>query len=73
MAVISSKNPSGLKLKYYCGKNDEGNAITKSKTYSNLKPNADEEDVYEVGVKIASLSEYTLSDLMKIDTTVISR
>ena len=47
-------NPSGLKLKFDCGKDLEtGKTIVKSKTYSNLDPDASADDVYEVGASIA--------------------
>ena len=67
------KNPSGLKLKFDCGKNPEtGKTVVKSKTYSNLDPNASADDVYEVGASIASLQEYDLLEVAKIDNSTIT-
>jgi len=67
------KNPSGLKLKFDCGKNLEtGKTVVKTKTYSNLDPNASADDVYEVGASIASLQEYDLLEVIKVDNSTIT-
>jgi len=67
------KNPSGLKLKFDCGKNLEtGKTVVKTKTYSNLDPNASADDVYEVGASIASLQEYDLLEVVKVDNSTIT-
>jgi hypothetical protein len=72
MAIIALKNLSTLRLKFNCGKDDEGNAIRKTRSYSNLKPDADEQDVYDVGVMLASLVDYSLMEVIKADTTTLS-
>ena len=67
------KNPSGLKLKFDCGKNLEtGKTVVKSKTYSNINPDANADDVYEVGQAISSLQSYALLEVAKIDNTTIT-
>ena len=64
---------NGLKLKFDCGKDLEtGKTIVKSKTYSNLDPDASADDVYEVGASIASLQKHTLLEVIKIDNTTIT-
>ena len=66
-------NPSGLKLKFDCGKDLEtGKTIVKSKTYSNLDPDASADDVYEVGASIASLQKHTLLEVITIGNTTIT-
>lgn len=40
MAVTVIKNPSGLKMKFDCGKDENGKAIRKTRTYSNLRAGA---------------------------------
>lgn len=72
MAIVSIKNPSGLKLKFDCGKGENGKSIIKTKTYSNVKPTSTNEDVYEVGAILASLQEHTLSEVFKVDSTSLS-
>lgn len=72
MAIVSTKNPSGLKLKLDCGKDDNGKSIFKTKTYSNVIPTSTDEAVYQVGTALASLCEYTLVEVFKMDSTSIS-
>ena len=49
MSVIVLNNPAGLRLKFDLGKDElTGNTKVKSKTFSNVKYNASNEDVYEV-------------------------
>lgn len=73
MAVITTKNPSSLKMRFDCGKNDNGKVIVKSKSFSNLRPDATHENVYEVADTIASLQEHDLIEALKIDNCTISK
>ena len=72
MAVISTNNPSGLKLRFDCGKDDNGKMIVKTKTYSKVNPNVTNEDLYLVAKSISSLQEHSLIEVQKIDNTTIS-
>ncbi|WP_042271279.1 DUF1659 domain-containing protein [[Clostridium] dakarense] len=71
MALVITKNPSGLKMRFDCGKNENGKTVVKNKTYSNVKATASNEDVYEVATAIANLQEHTLMEVCKIDNTSI--
>ncbi|CEH34390.1 DUF1659 domain-containing protein [Romboutsia lituseburensis] len=71
--AISTKNPSGLKLKFQTGTDPiTQKVIVKTKTYSNLKPSASNDDVYEVGEILASLQGHSLLEIAKIDNTTLS-
>lgn len=72
MAVISTNNPTGLKLRFDCGKDDNGKMIVKTKTYSKVNPNVTNEDLYLVAKSISSLQEHSLIEVQKIDNTTIS-
>ena len=73
MAIVT-KNPSGLKLRFDCGINDlTGKSIVKSRTFSNVRPNASNEDVYNVGVALASLQKYEVLEILKIDNATLSQ
>lgn len=72
MAVISTNNPTGLKLRFDCGKDDNGKVIVKTKTYSKVNPSATNDDVYAVAKAISSLQEHSLIEVQKIDNTTIS-
>ncbi|MGL6174558.1 MAG: DUF1659 domain-containing protein [Cellulosilyticaceae bacterium] len=72
MAIVT-KNPSGLKLRFDCGKDDiTGKVKVKSKTYSHLKPAATAEDVFAVANAIASVQEYSILEVAKIDNSTLS-
>ena len=59
--AIQTKNPSGLKLRFDCGINDlTGKTKVKTKTYSNVRPEASIDNLFEVGSVIANLQKYDL-------------
>ena len=73
MAVIVANNPAGLRLKFDLGRDDlTGKTKVKSKTFSNVKYNASNEDVYEVASALESLQEYPVIEIAKIDTTTLA-
>ncbi|WP_195938086.1 DUF1659 domain-containing protein [Romboutsia sp. 1001713B170131_170501_G6] len=55
MAVTITKNPSYLKLRFDCGKDDEtGKTVVRTKSYSNVNPDATDQDVYDVGTILSA-------------------
>lgn len=72
MAITSVKNPSSLKMKFYCGKDENQKNIIRTRTYSNLRPDSTDQDVYDVGVAIGSLQKNNVVDIIKLDNTTIS-
>ena len=73
MAVIVANNPAGLRLKFDLGRDEStGKTKVKSKTFSNVKHNASNEDVYEVASALESLQEYPLIEIAKIDNTTLA-
>ena len=71
--VIEAKNPSSLRLKLDCGLNDlTGKTVVKSKTFSNVKPTSNIDDVYQVGVALGSLQEYDVMEISKIDNSTLT-
>ena len=74
MAVTEAKNPSSLRLTYDFGKDPETQkAIRKNKSYGSLKPTASAQDVYDVGVMLASLQDGILINIAKLDNTTIAQ
>ena len=72
MAIVT-KNPSSLKLRFDCGISETtGKTITKSKTFSNVRPNASTDSVYEVGVALGSLQKYDVLEIAKVDNSTLS-
>ena len=63
---------ASLKLVFGTGKhNDNGNEITKSKSFSNLKQGVEESKCKTVAQAIESVQEYTLAGLSRVDYTEI--
>ena len=73
MAVTVLNNPAGLRLKFDLGKDDStGKTKVKSKTFSNVKHSASNEDVYEVASAIEPLQQYPVLEIAKIDNTTLA-
>lgn len=73
MAVIVTKNLTGLKLKFNCGKDLEtGKTIVSSKTYSNINPDATDQNMFDVGSALASLQKNELVEIARINNTTLS-
>ncbi|MBS6022516.1 MAG: DUF1659 domain-containing protein [Paeniclostridium sordellii] len=72
MAVSETKNPSALRIKLDCGLNDNGRTIVKSKTYSNLKPDAQAQDALDVARAIISLQVHDELEINKQDNTILN-
>ena len=72
MAIVT-KNPSGLKLRFDCGADEiTGKTIVRSKTYSNVKPTAANDDLYAVGDALASLAKDDVIEIARIDNSTLS-
>ena len=72
MAVTTMNNPSSLRVKLDAGRDDStGNTIVISKTYSNLKYDANNQDVYDVAQALMGLQDYTVLEVLKQDSTTL--
>ena len=72
MSVITMNNPSSLRVKLDAGLSySTGNTIVKSKTYSNLKYDANNQDVYYVAQALMGLQDYTVLEVLKQDSTTL--
>lgn len=60
MAVTTNPMDTRLRLVFYVGDDIEGNPIEKTKSFSRVKPTADNQDLYDVAQSLASLQSYTL-------------
>lgn len=72
-SVSETKNPSSLKMKFDCGLGDNGRTIVKSRTYSNLKPEAAALDVYNVADAMVSLQQHSILEIVKQDNTQLNQ
>ena len=67
MAVVSTKVASALKLTMKVGVDDNGKDKFATKTLSNIKVNAVDEDIFAVGAAISNIKTYPLFDLGRED------
>ena len=56
-----------LRLTFQIDTDEEGNPITKSKSYSNLREGASAENCIAVAQELEGLQQYTLIGLTKVD------
>lgn len=66
MAVVGIKESVRLKLELDGGM-DGDRQIIKSKTYSRIKPEAEDEDLYEVAASLVGLQTLPLSKVKKLE------
>jgi len=71
MAVNEFKNLSSLRIKLDLGMVN-GNTKVKSKTFSSLKHNASNQDVYDVAYALMELQDYPTMEIAKIDNTTLA-
>lgn len=61
MAVTAVKLSSAMVIKVVTGKDASGNDLLKSITLKNVKPEAVEQDIYDVAQALAALLNYPVS------------
>ncbi len=67
MAVITNPLGSRMQLRLNVGQDDEGNPIYRSRSYSNVKPLASDDDVFAVGNALAGLQQHGLEEVRRIN------
>lgn len=67
MAVIATELESKVKLTFNAGNDEDGNAIIKSKTFSRVKSDATDDNIYAVANGIAGLQEYPVNTIRKFE------
>ncbi|MDD2573927.1 MAG: DUF1659 domain-containing protein [Bacillota bacterium] len=60
---------SRLRLRYEVGVDDEGNPRYSTRTYSRVKPDAADQNVYDIAVAFAGLQEYPLTSVNRVNET----
>ncbi len=67
MAVVAVPLQSRLQLRLNVGTDDQGNPILRTRTVSNVKPQAGHEALYLTGQELAALQIYTLEVIRRVD------
>nr|WP_294574666.1 DUF1659 domain-containing protein [uncultured Romboutsia sp.] len=73
MSVIEGKNPTSLRMKFDLGLDElTQKTKVKSKTYSNIKPEATSQDIFDVASALEHLQEFTVLEIAKIENTTLA-
>lgn len=67
MAVIREVVDSRLVLIVQTGLNDNGQPILRNRTFSRLKPEAPDADVYDIAVVLGSLQAHAINAIHRVD------
>ncbi|KAF1086177.1 hypothetical protein SPSYN_00918 [Sporotomaculum syntrophicum] len=71
MAV--EKIPSGtlLRMQFQTGLDGDGDPIYRTKSLSNVKTDAADQDIFDVAQALVELQEYTLTAVLRVDSAVL--
>lgn len=68
MAVSKVPTASVLRLVLQTGVNAQGNPVLRNRNLNNIRPEAGDQDLFEVAQALAGLQEYALVGIARIDT-----
>lgn len=54
-----------LQLKFNIGEDDDGKVITRTRTLNRIRPDAADEDLYEMALALADLQQYDVADIIR--------
>ncbi|NMA14311.1 MAG: DUF1659 domain-containing protein [Clostridia bacterium] len=69
MPVTTTALARKVRLQFQTGMDGDGEPVYKNKTFSRLKTDAADQDIYDVAQSIASLSAHPLSGVTRLDET----
>ena len=72
MAVTETKNPSTLKIKFDCGLDDNVKTIVKNRSCSNVKADANAQDVLNFVNAIVSIQVNDALEILNQDNTILT-
>jgi len=67
MPVIFNPHDSSIQIKFNTGTDREGKPVIKTKTIGSIKPSAADQDVMEVAQGLASLQQYALASVIRVN------
>ncbi|MFY9371676.1 MAG: DUF1659 domain-containing protein [bacterium] len=71
MAVERNEALSRLQLRFQTGVDEEGKPIFKLKSYSNVKAEASDEDLFQVAEALGQLQQHVLQGVMRHDSAAL--
>lgn len=73
MPVMKNVLDSKVKMTYDYGVDENGKAVTKSKTLANIKAAATDQDIFDVVTGLAGLQEVPLTTVIREDDATLSQ
>ena len=73
MAVVATKNPSSFSIRYEEYDENKQKSVIRSKTYGSVKPDAQHQDIYDVGEAMAGLTDINPREYLRTDKTTLSK
>jgi len=67
MAVESIATGSVLRMQMQTGVDGNGDPVFRSKSLNNIKPEAADQDLFDVAQALAGLQEHTLAGVLRVD------
>lgn len=71
MAVVKTPESSKLTIKVQTGTNAAGQAVYRTRTYTNVKAAAADSDVFAVAQGIGSLQIYSVHSIDRVDDSIL--
>jgi hypothetical protein len=71
MAVTKVPGNSALRLVLHVGDSGSGSPILRTKTLSNVKPTAADQDIFDVATALAGLQDYPLNGITRVDNAAL--
>lgn len=68
MAVARNDEPSRLQLRFQTGVTEDGKPIYRLKSYSNVKADAQDEEIFRVAEALGGLQEHVLQSVIRHDS-----
>ena len=72
MAVFKDPLDATLRLRLMTGTKDNGDPILVMRNFKDVRPEADPEDIYEIGQGLASLIKYPLYEMQLQENSSLS-
>lgn len=73
MAIETNIVSTRMQLKLNTGLDQEGKEIIRTKTYSNVKAEADNQNIFDVASSLASLQEHGLHQVHRVDDIILTK
>ena len=67
MAIAKTSEESKISIRVVNGTNATGGNVYKTMSFSNVKPTAPDQDIYDVGFSLAGLQSKSLVEIIRAD------